>query len=84
MKYYIEKNWYKVIQVEGKIYWEAKSTLYHFSSNEPSSGLWGMILVMLNQRWMFSNKANCGLPCYIKKKGKYGNVDEDIDEFQKL
>ena len=38
------------IQVEGEIYWEAKSTLYCFGSNEPSSGLWGMILVMLNQR----------------------------------
>ena len=28
--------------------------------------------------------ANCGLSCYIKKKGKYENVDENIDEFQQL
>ena len=32
----------------------------------------------------FSNKANWGLPCYIKKKGNYRNVDKNIDEFQKL
>ena len=28
--------------------------------------------------------ANCGLLCYIKKKRSYRNVDENIDEFQKL
>ena len=33
---------------------------------------------------VFSNKANFGLPSYIKKKGKYRNVDENIDEFQQL
>ena len=33
---------------------------------------------------MFSNIANCGLPYYIKKKRKYRNVDENIDEFQQL
>ena len=37
-----------IIQVEGEIYWETKSTLKRFGFNEPSSGLWGMILVMLN------------------------------------
>ena len=31
----------KVIQVEGDIFWETKSTLYRFGSNEPSSGLGG-------------------------------------------
>ena len=35
----------KVIQVEGEIYWKAKSTLERFGSNEPSSGLGGIILV---------------------------------------
>ena len=34
--------------------------------------------------WYFSNKVNCGLPCYIKKKGKYRNVDKNIDEFQQF
>ena len=43
----------KVIQVEGEIHWEAKSTLQHFGSNKPSSGLWGMILVMLNQQYIY-------------------------------
>ena len=45
----------KVIQVEGKIYWETKSTLNRFGFNKPSSGLWWMILEMLNQLWMFKN-----------------------------
>ena len=29
----------------------------------------------------FCKNANYGLPCYIKKKEKYTNVDENIDEF---
>ena len=43
------------MQVEGQIYWEAKSTIKCFGSTEPSSGLWGMILVLVNQGWMFEN-----------------------------
>ena len=37
----IENN--KVIPAEGETYGETKSTLLGFDSNEPSSGLWGMI-----------------------------------------
>ena len=43
---YIYDN--KVIQVEGEIYWEIKLTLWCFGSTEPSSGLWGVVLVMLS------------------------------------
>ena len=50
----------KLIQVEEEIYWVAKSIL---GSNEPSSGLWGMILVMLNQWWVFTDTK-------IQKPGK--------------
>ena len=45
----------KIIRVEGEIYWVSKSTLQRLGSNEPSPGLWGMIFVMLNQRWMFKS-----------------------------
>ena len=34
--------------------------------------------------YFFTKRANCGLPCYIKKKGKYRNEDENIDEFQEV
>ena len=50
---YIYKIDNKVIQIEGEIYWEAKSTLQCFSSNEPSSG--GMIFVMLNWSTKYKN-----------------------------
>ena len=50
---YREKINNEVIQSEGEIYWETKLTLEHFGSNEPSSGLWGRIRVMLNQQLMF-------------------------------
>ena len=33
-----------------------KSTLLRFGSYEPSSGLWGMLLVMLNQRSVFKSE----------------------------
>ena len=58
---YKEKIDNKVIQVEGEIYWEAKSTLQRFASNEPSSGLWRILLVMLNQRCLKvqNTKAYC-------------------------
>ena len=49
----IEKKIDNAIQAEGEYYWETKSILQRFGSNEPSSPLGGMILVMLNQRWMF-------------------------------
>ena len=39
----------KVIQA-GEIYWETKLTIESFGSNEPSSGLGGLILVILNQQ----------------------------------
>ena len=42
-----------VIQAEGEIYWETKSILSRFGSNEPSLGVWGMISVILKHRWMF-------------------------------
>ena len=66
---YIRKMDNKVIQVEGEIYWEAKSTLQCFGSNEPPSGLWGMILVMLNQWWMLKNTKykNLGKICIARK-----------------
>ena len=51
--FYREKIDNKVIQAEGKIYWETKFTLLDFGSNKPSAGLGEMILVMLNQQWMF-------------------------------
>ena len=44
----------KVIQAEGEIYWETKLIIKCFSSNEQSSGLGGMILVMLNQQLIFN------------------------------
>ena len=36
----------EVIQVEGEISWETKSTLSRFGFNEPSSRLWGMIMLL--------------------------------------
>ena len=48
----------KVIQAAEEIYWETKSTLCRFGSNEPSSGRERMILGMLNQRWMFKKYKN--------------------------
>ena len=49
----IERNFDNKLIQAGEIYREIKSTLWHFGSNEPSFGLGGMILVMLNQRWVF-------------------------------
>ena len=37
-------NWYKVMQAEGNIYFETKSKLQRFGSNEPSSGLEGDVI----------------------------------------
>ena len=53
IRHYREKIDNKVIQAEGEIYWETKSSLQRFGSDESSLGLGGMIIVMLNQRWMF-------------------------------
>ena len=66
----------KVIQAEGKIYWETKSTLYSFSSNEPSLGLWGMMLVMLNQQWMFNIYIYIYIYILYKKSITLSNIDK--------
>ena len=57
----------EVIQVEGENYWEAKSRLLRFGSYETSSGLWGMILVILNQQWMFRNTKTYGESVYKER-----------------
>ena len=57
----------KVIQEEGETYWETKSILLCFGSNELSSGLGGMILVMLNQQWMFKEYKNQGKIYTLRK-----------------
>ena len=51
--FYREKIDNKLFQTGGEINWERESMLQRFGSNEPSSGLSGMILVMLNQRRIF-------------------------------
>ena len=67
---YREKIDNNLIQVEGEIYCQAKSAHSPFGSNAPSSGMSRIILMMLNQRWMFKNTKIQKLSenLYIKKK----------------
>ena len=44
----------------------------------------GNINRMLSERWPFNERANCSLPCYIKKKGNTGMRTKILMSFKKF